>query len=298
MYEVAKENRVNQGSQMSTHASTKNFAALLWPTSIALVGVSADADIIRGRMLESVLHSQFTGPLYLVSRTQKTIGDLSCYASIEALPGPLDLAILTIPANFVNEAMVACAAKGVRAVVIISSGFAEEQGGAGLARQRQLAHIADAHNMVLIGPNAEGFLNSFMPLIATFSPVVRKFSEPLIPPLAKADAIAVTSQSGGIGFAFFDRGRPRHLPLGYVMSMGNEASDESLQVIDHMLDDARIGVGLMFLEGFKTPALFEAVASKAMNLGKPLKWAAPPRAPQRPPHTPRRWRVSSPATKR
>ena len=255
---------------MSTDASQKSFDALLWPTSIALVGVSANVDIIRGRMLEAVLHSQFQGPLYLVSRSQLSIGELPCYESIDALPGPIDLAILTIPASFVNDAMLACAAKGVRAVIIISSGFAEEQGGEGLARQQQLQHIADQHNMVLIGPNAEGFLNSFMPLIATFSPVVRNYAEPLIPPLAKADAIAVTSQSGGIGFAFFDRGRPRHLPFGYVMSMGNEASEESLQVMDHMLDDARIGVGLMFLEGFKTPALFAAVASKAMTLAKPL----------------------------
>jgi acyl-CoA synthetase (NDP forming) len=232
--------------------------------------VSADADIIRGRLLESVLHSQFEGLLYLVGRSQKNIGDLTCYASIDALPGPVDLSILTIPANYVNDAMLACAAKGVRAKAIISSGFAEKQGGQGLARQQQLRQVAEAHNMVLIGPNAEGFLNSFMPPIATFSPVLRKFFELLIPAHAKADAIAVTSQSGGIGFACFDRGRPRHLPFGYVASMGNEAREESLQVMNHMLDDARIGICLMFLEGSKTPAMFTAVASKAMSAGKPL----------------------------
>jgi len=248
----------------------KDLGALLWPGSIALVGVSPEVDTIRGRMLESVLHCEFDGPLYLVSRSHASIGDLPCYKSVDALPGPVDLAVLTIPANFVNETMQACADKRVRAVVIISSGFAEEPGGEGLTRQQQLRRIADEHDMVLIGPNAEGFLNSFMPLIATFSPVLRKFAEPLLPTDVKADAIAVTSQSGGIGFAFFDRGRPRQLPFGYLVSMGNEAGEESLQMMDHMLDDARIGVGLMFLEGFKTPASFEAVAAKAMAAGKPL----------------------------
>lgn len=256
-----------------TKVMKKDLDALLWPASVALVGVSPEVDIIRGRMLESVLHSEFQGPLYLVSRSHESIGDLACYPSIEQMPGAVDLAILTIPAEFVNDAMQACADKGVRAVVIISSGFAEEPGGEGLRRQQQLKRIADQHNMVLVGPNAEGFLNAFMPLIATFSPVLRKFAEPLLPTDVNAEAIAVTSQSGGIGFAFFDRGRPRQLPLGYVVSMGNEASEESLQVMDHMLDDPRIGVGLMFLEGFKTPALFEAVAAKAMNAGKPLVMA-------------------------
>ena len=247
-----------------------NLSALLAPRSIALIGVSPDPDIIRGRMLESVLHSEFAGPLYLVSRSHARIGDRACVSEVDALPYGVDLAIITIPAAHVVATMHACARRGVKSVVIISSGFAEDKHGGGGEWQRQLSAIAEKHRIALIGPNAEGFLNSFQPLIATFSPVLRHYEKAALLPDVSAASIAVTSQSGGIGFAFFDRGRVRELPFGFVVSMGNEADIDSLEVMAHVLTDERVGVGLMFVEGFKEPARFAAIARNALALGKPI----------------------------
>ena len=251
-------------------AAAGGLDALLDPRSIVLVGVSPDAERIRGRMLESILDGGFTGALHLVSRSHAEIRGLPCIASPDELPDGVDLAIVSVPNEFVCDAMEACGRRGVRAAVIISSGFAEEASAGGKAREERLREIVARYRMTVLGPNAEGHLNAFAPLAATFSPVLRALAGPVLPDDVLADPIAVTSQSGGIGFSFLSRGNPRRLPFGYIVSMGNEAGCDSLQVMDHVLDDPRIGVGLMFVEGLRTPARLDAVARKAMTLGKPL----------------------------
>jgi len=247
--------------------------ALLDPRSIVLVGVSPDAERIRGRMLESILDGGFTGPLHLVSRSHAAIRGLPCIKSPDELPEGVDLAIVSVPNEYVCDAMESCGRRGVRAAVIISSGFAEESSAEGKAREERLRGIVARHEMTVLGPNAEGHLNAFAPLAATFSPVLRALDGPVLPRDVLADAIAVTSQSGGIGFSFLSRGNPRRLPFGYIVSMGNEAGCDSLQVMDHVLDDTRVGVGLMFVEGLRKPARLVDVARKAMALGKPLVMA-------------------------
>ena len=100
--------------------------ALFWPQSIALIGASPDPQIIRGRMVEAILEHPFPGPIYVVSRTHSKIRGLTCYPSVEALPQAVDLAIITIPAIHVGVALESCAVRGIRAAIVISSGFAEE----------------------------------------------------------------------------------------------------------------------------------------------------------------------------
>ena len=149
-----------------------NLDALFRPRSIALVGASPDKTIIRGRIVEAVALYGFDGPLYAVSRSHEEIRGIPCYRSIETLPGPVDLAIVTIPAEHVAASLRACGRIGVKAAVVISSGFGEERGGAGAERQREVADVAREFDMAVLGPNAEGFLNTRMPLAATFSPAV------------------------------------------------------------------------------------------------------------------------------
>ena len=91
------------------------------------------------------------------------------------------------------------------AAVIISSGFAEERGDAGKARQAEVVEVAERHGMTIVGPNGEGFLNSSLPITASFSPAVVGLDMPLRPPESKSGGIAVISHSGGVGFSFFNR---------------------------------------------------------------------------------------------
>ena len=247
-----------------------NLDALFWPRSIALIGASPDRTIIRGRIVEAVTLHGFDGPMYAVSRSHEEIGGIPCYRAIEALPGPVDLAIVTIPAEHVAASLRACGKIGVKAAIVISSGFGEERGEAGAARQREIAGIAREFDMAILGPNAEGFLNARMPLAATFSPTVVHVENGLRPEASRARGVAVVSQSGGIGFSFFHRGRPKALNFSFVVSMGNEAGLDAMDVAGYLVEDEETAVVLAFLEGVRAPEKLVRVAERAAGLRKPL----------------------------
>ena len=247
--------------------------ALFWPRAVALVGVSPDKTIIRGRIVEAVTLHGFDGPLYAVSRSHDEIAGIACYPSVEALPGPVDLAIITIPAEHVAATLRACAAHGVKAAVVISSGFGEERGNAGAARQQVIADIAREFDMAVVGPNAEGFLNGRMPLAATFSPAVVHVENGLRPEASRARGMAVVSQSGGIGFSFFHRGRPKAMNFSFVVSTGNEAGLDAMDIADYLVEDDGTAVVLAFLEGVRSPQMLLRVATRAAALRKPLVFA-------------------------
>ena len=247
--------------------------ALFWPRSIALVGASTDETLIRGRIVEAVTLHGFDGPLYAVSRSHDEIAGIACYPSVEALPGPVDLAIIAIPAEHVAASLRACGKIGAKAAIVISSGFGEERGEAGAARQREIADIARELDMAVLGPNAEGFLNGRMPLAATFSPAVVHVEGGLRPEASRARGIAVVSQSGGIGFSFFHRGRPKALNFSFVVSTGNEAGLNAMDVAAYLVEDDETEVVLAFLEGIRAPEKLLRVASRAAELRKPLIFA-------------------------
>ena len=247
--------------------------ALFRPCSIALVGASPDRTIIRGRIVEAVTLHGFDGPLHAVSRSHDEIAGIPCHPSVDALPGPVDLAIVTIPAEHVAATLRACGCRGVKAAIVISSGFGEERGEAGAARQREIAGIAREFDMAVLGPNAEGFLNSRMPLAATFSPAVVHVENGLRPEGSRARGIAVVSQSGGVGFSFFHRGRPKALDFSYVVTTGNEAGLDAMDVAEYLVEDDGTAVVLAFLEGVRAPEKLIRVAARAASLRKPLVFA-------------------------
>ena len=247
-----------------------NVKALFWPQSIVLVGASTDKTIIRGRIVEAIQRYPYTGSICAVSRSHQLIGNLKCYASVDELPGVVDLAIITIPADYVAAALDACGRKGIQAAIVISSGFAEEKGDQGGARQLALGEIAHRYDMALIGPNAEGFFNSAHDLAATFSPTVSDLDPGDLPRVADADGLGVVSQSGGVGFSFFHRGIPKRLPFSFIVTTGNEATLDALDVADYLVDDVGTGVILMFIEGVRSPSRLVPIAVKAARQGKPL----------------------------
>ena len=247
--------------------------ALFRPRAVALVGASPDKTLIRGRIVDAVTLHGFDGPLYAVSRSHDEIAGIACYPSVEALPGPVDLAIVTIPAEHVAATLRACGKMGVKAAIVISSGFGEERGDAGAARQRAITDIAREFGMAVLGPNAEGFLNNRITLAATFSPAVVHVENGLRPEASRGRGIAVVSQSGGIGFSFFHRGRPKALDFSYVVSTGNEAALDAMDVAAWLVEDDETAVVLAFLEGVRAPGKLLRVAARAASLGKPLVFA-------------------------
>ena len=136
--------------------------------------------------------------------------------------------------------------------------------------RRRIREIAEKYDMSVCGPNSEGFANMSLDFFPTFSPSVDDPDTPLLPEFRKEGRIGVVAQSGGMGFAFYDRGRPKQLPFSYVVTTGNEACLEGFQLVDYMLDQDGTDVIVMFIEDIKTPSLFPTVAEKAMRAGKPI----------------------------
>ena len=246
------------------------IGALLNPRSVAIIGASPDETRLRGRLPSVMLMHPYPGNLYPVSRSHDEIMGLKAWPAIGDVPEAVDLAILAIPSRFVAEELERCGAAGVKAVLIVTSGFAEQSGEHGKAMQVRLREIADRYDLAVLGPNSEGFTNTALPLAATFSPVMSAPEKPLLPPWHEEGRVAVVAQSGAMGFSFFDRGRAKELPFRYVVTTGNEACLELFDLVEFMLDEGKTDIFLLFLEDIKTPATFVRVAEKALQAGKPL----------------------------
>ena len=248
-----------------------DIGKLLWPKTVAVVGASSDTHGLRGRILEVMLSHPFQGTIYPVSRSAAEVQGRMAYKSVADLPEPADLAILIIPAEFIPEELERCGRAGVKAAVILSSGFAEEPGGGGARMQVAIRATAKRYDMAVTGPNTEGFANIAAALCPTFSPAMDVGAGPLTParPLGRGE-VSVISQSGGLGFAFFDRARGRDLKFRHIITTGNEAALEACDVVDYLLDEGKTDVFLLLLEDVKTPEKFRHVADRALNAGKPL----------------------------
>ncbi|HWV97627.1 MAG TPA: acetate--CoA ligase family protein [Xanthobacteraceae bacterium] len=246
------------------HALDTFFA----PSSIAIIGASRDALKIPGLLLTFLRRNGFPGWIYPVNPNYPNIDGLACYASVADIKQPIDLAIIIIPARAVLDALKDCAAAGVKHAIIISSGFAEE-GGDSAAMQDAIADLARKSGMRVSGPNAEGFYNELGQVAATFSPTVDvKPDAPRL--LATRRRIGIVAQSGGIGFAIYNRARTLGLALSYVVSAGNEADLGAGEFFDYMVQDAATDVILLFLEGIRDPETFVAAARRAAEVGKPV----------------------------
>ncbi|HEY7240179.1 MAG TPA: acetate--CoA ligase family protein [Burkholderiales bacterium] len=245
-----------------------DLSALLSPASVAVIGASPDLAGLRGRTLKVMLRHRYRGRIYPVSRSHANVQGLQAYPSVDKLPERIDLAVLIVPARFVPDELERCGRAGAKAALILASGFAEDGNEAGAALQHRVAEVAKRYDMAVCGPNAEGFANVALGLCATFSPVLEELEGLETQP--NKGRIAVVSQSGGVGFSFLDRGLPKGLAFSHVVSTGNEACLESIDVVEHLLDQGSADVFVVFLESIRNARTFRRVAEKALSAGRPI----------------------------
>ncbi len=245
------------------------LAPFFAPRSVAVVGAADDPTRLRGRILAQLLKGGFTGPVYPVHPTATAVQGLPAYRSVSLTPAPADLALVAIPSDRVPAVLEECAAAGVRSVLVYSGGFAEEgEGKRGL--QDEVTAIAARTGIRVSGPNSVGFLNVADAVCATFSPAIDFAALPAQRERNGARRIGIVSQSGGLGFAIFNRGLRRHLSFSHVVNTGNEADIDATDVLDFLVDDADTGVIVMFLESIRRGDRFKEVAAKALERGKPI----------------------------
>ncbi len=247
-----------------THALQSFF----WPQSIAVLGASPDLHRIRGRLLHQLRENGYPGRILPINPSYEDINGLRCYPSIGAVGEPIDLALVAIPAAGVAPALEECARAGVKNTLIISSGFAEEGGAAG-DMQAALVEVTKRTGIRACGPNCEGYFNALGKIATTFSPTV-EVTEDKDAVLVSERRIGVIAQSGGIGFALFNRGKAAGIGFSYVISTGNEADLNMGDFLDYMVEDANTHAVMLFCEAVRNGPAFVNALAKARRLGKPI----------------------------
>ena len=246
------------------------LAPLFLPGSVALVGASPDKRNFRGRLVSALLRHRTDAPIYFVTPSHKMIEGVECHASVRDMPEPVDLAILAIPAAAVSGVLEACGQSGVKAVLIVSSGFADENTNEGKARQEEVKSICLKYGLLLLGPNSEGFLSTGLPLAASFSAAVANGEYHGEQFNAEHKGIALVSQSGGLGFGIYDRARLQGLKFTYIVAAGNQALLGIHDFIEYVLQDTDTNVVVVVLEGLMDASRFLMVLKKATELCKPV----------------------------
>ena len=222
------------------------------PRAVAVIGASRKRGTIGGEIFHNLLNYGFQGPVYPVNPTSDLVQSVRAYASIEEIPGPVDLAVIVVPAAYVVETAAACGRKGVRALVVISAGFSET-GKEGQVRQAELLRVCREAGMRLIGPNCMGIANtdSSVRLDATFAPTE--------PPQGR---VGFSSQSGALGLAIMEYANSLGLGLSTFVSVGNKADISGNDLLRYWESDENTDVILLYLESFGNPKKFSQIARR------------------------------------
>ncbi|HEX4930900.1 MAG TPA: GNAT family N-acetyltransferase, partial [Gaiellaceae bacterium] len=244
---VRFERSVEERDHTAVVASLRSFFE---PRSVAIVGASPRRGTIGGELFRNVLEGDFTGTAFPVNPKGVAVAGVRGYASVATIPDPVDLAVIAVPSEYVLDAAEDALRHGVRALVVISAGFAEV-GSDGAERQEQLLALVRSHGARLIGPNCLGIAVAGPRLNATFA--ARS---------APSGNIGFSSQSGALGLALLEAADARGLGLSAFISIGNKADVSSNDLLEWWEEDEATEVVLLYVESFGNPRRFGRLARR------------------------------------
>jgi len=245
--------------------ATAAWDDLFRPASIGIIGISSKGGPFQvgGRaMLGHIAKHGYAGEVFPISRSQPEIDGYRTYAGLADWPHPPSCLVIAVAADTVLATIRAALDQGIRAFVLITSGFAET-GSAGAALQAEVAELIRSAGAVMLGPNTTGYVN-FAARIALSS------TSRLQGALPPTGSIGMIVQSGALGSAILDLATDRAVGLSHLISSGNEASHGLADFIDVLVDDPTTRVIAIYAEGFKAPARFVAAVERARAAGKPV----------------------------
>jgi acetyl coenzyme A synthetase (ADP forming)-like protein len=245
----ASANVYAERSQKAAFASMKPIFA---PRSIAVVGASRTRGQLGTEVLHNLRSTGFRGSLYAVNPNATEIDLIPCFPSVRSIEGPVDLAVIAVPAKHVEAVVDDCVAKGVRALVVITAGFGET-GAAGREAELRIVEKVRAAGIRMVGPNCMGVINTDanVRMHATFSSV--------FPPSGN---VAMSSQSGALGLAILDYARSIGIGFSTFISVGNKADVSGNDLIQYWAEDPNTDVMLLYVESFGNPRKFGEIARR------------------------------------
>jgi acetyl coenzyme A synthetase (ADP forming)-like protein len=253
---VQARERLEKREQTAAIAAVASF---LQPRAVAVIGASRRRRTVGGEILHNLLAGDFSGAVYPVNAKARTVQALRAYRAVGEVPERVDLAVIAVPAAQVTDVAEECAAAGVRALLVISAGFAEA-GREGARRQDALLSACREAGMRLIGPNCLGVFNTApdVGLNATFAA-----RAPL------PGRVSFLSQSGGLGIAIVEAAQRLGLGLSSFVSVGNKADISGNDLLQFWERDAATDVVLLYLESFGNPRRFARIARR-VSATKPI----------------------------
>lgn len=243
-----------------TADSTRWFEAMRAPRGIAVLGASDDPSKISGRALAYLRTFGYPGRLYPVNPRRGVVQGLPALTSVADADGPVDLAVVCVPADDVVPALRSCADAGVALAVVFSSGFGE-LGESGAHRQSELdAFLAEGSPMRVLGPNSLGLVSTAGNVVATFTSAMDSMSP-------RPGNLAIVSQSGAFGAFILSSADALGLGVRHFVSTGNEADLQLPEALAAVAEDPEVDVALVYVEGLREGAAFRRAALAAQAAG-------------------------------
>jgi acyl-CoA synthetase (NDP forming) len=232
--------------------AAERLKAFFHPRSIAVVGASDEARWST-YLVQNLKASNFSGPLYLINPRRSSVHGQATLPTLSALPEAADLAFVMVPTPQVLPVVAEGAARGVRHFVVLTAGF-RETGPQGEERERELLAFAQAHDLLILGPNGNGFINA----TAGITPYGLPINFPL-----RSGPVAVVLQSGALASAVLAFAQAHAIGLSLLVSLGNEGMISLCDVLEYLLADSTTRAVALFLESIRQPETLRQLAARA-----------------------------------
>ncbi|MCE5258453.1 MAG: acetate--CoA ligase family protein [Chloroflexi bacterium] len=227
------------------------------PSSVAVIGASENPKKLGHRILVNVMNDGYKGPIYPINPTATEILGLKCYPSVSAVPGPVEQAVIVVPAAAVINVVDECGRKGVKGVIVITAGF-REAGEKGKELEQKLLEVARKYDIRIVGPNCLGVIDMWTPINSSFANNS-----------TAAGNIAFTSQSGALGAAVLDYALANKINFSHFVSLGNKADVDEVALFEAWRDNPHTKVIMAYIEGIKDgPAFIKTARATARK--KPI----------------------------
>src|SRR6476469_7141025 len=254
-------------------AESRSMHTILFPERVAIIGASRREESIGALVMRNILAAGYRGELYPIHRVADRIQGLSAYPSIHEVPEPVDLAIVVVPAAQAIEVVKDCGKAGVRALLVMSAGFAEA-GEEGVRLQEKLRRRVRRAGMRIVGPNSFGLINN--------DPSVR-LNATLASVIPESGRLGLFAQSGALGVAALASAARRGLGISVFASAGNRVDVSGNDLMQYWIDDQETDTVGLYLESMGNPRKFSRIA-RALAAVKPVvvvssgvsSFAAPP----------------------
>ncbi|MEZ5854075.1 MAG: acetate--CoA ligase family protein [Hyphomicrobiaceae bacterium] len=220
----------------------ESLKPFLTPRSIAILGASQDPNKVGGRPLHYLKRYGFKGPIYPINPGRPEVQGVKSFKSLDELPEVPDLALCVVAGDQAVTAVEAAAAKGVKGLICITSGFGETSDPEGVKKQARMVAAARAAGMRMVGPNTQGLANFSNGCVASFSTMFTTLE-------CKDGPIAMVSQSGAMSAIPIGLLAEKGLGVRYSLATGNDADVNVLEMACAAASDPEMKLLLLYLEG-------------------------------------------------